>query len=425
MSDIAIELHGLNKVFRLYPDLVRSRIKQHLFFWKRYYQEKTALDAVDLTIRRGEVVGVIGPNGAGKTTLLKVIAGISYPTGGTMEVNGRVVAVLALGLGFHPRLTGLENIELAGMMLGMTRADIRARRDWIVDFAELGDYISRPLTTYSTGMRARLSFAVAACQEPEILIIDEALATGDVRFVQKCIKRIHEITRSGTTALFVSHNIWSIKQLTSRCILLDQGRIVDDGDAGRVADRYYEVMLRNEVLEPTGESASVAKFIGTGEVKLRHAELRDSSGQPVQIVQSGENAEFVLELSAEKDLPSVTLSMSCWRNDGIAVTAMGSVAGGALNGRCAFESAKFPLKSGLNSACVSCSPLLLAPGDYVVDLHLFDAEGHSGFTSNQQYFFKPRVLEFGVRRLGNQNRSIVFYQPASISIDAPHDAAAR
>ncbi len=151
-----------------------------------------------------------------------------------MKINGRVVAVLALGLGFHPRLTGLQNIDLAGMMLGMSREEIQRKRDWIVDFSELGSYVESPITSYSTGMRARLSFAVAACQDPEILIIDEALATGDVRFVQKCIDRIHEITKSGTTALFVSHNIWSIKRLTERCILINGGKVADDGDTSRV-----------------------------------------------------------------------------------------------------------------------------------------------------------------------------------------------
>ena len=225
MSPPAIEIAGLRKVFRLYPNLVTSRIKQNLLFWNTYYREKVALDDINLLLEKGEVVGVIGPNGAGKSTLLKIIAGISFPTRGEVKVNGRVIAVLALGLGFHPRLTGLENISLAGMMLGMSREEVRRKRDWIIDFSELGQYVESPMTAYSTGMRARLSFAVAACQEPEILIVDEALATGDVRFVQKCINRIREITQSGTTALFVSHNIWSIKRLTSRCILSTAGRL--------------------------------------------------------------------------------------------------------------------------------------------------------------------------------------------------------
>ena len=416
MSDVAIDLRGLGKVFRLYPDLVRSRLKQALFFWKTYYTEKHALVGIDLTIRRGEVVGVIGPNGAGKTTLLKIIAGISFPTGGSVRVNGRVVAVLALGLGFHPRLTGLQNIELAGMMLGMSRAEIRRQRDWIIEFSELGDYIGQPLTSYSSGMRARLSFAVAACQIPEILIIDEALATGDVRFVQKCIGRIQEITRSGTTALFVSHNIWSIKRLTNRCILIDGGRVVDDGDTGRVADRYYEVMLRNEVLEPRSDVPSLEDFVGSGEVRLKRLDLRDAAGRSVRTLNSGEPATLLLELESVSAEPGVSISVTCWRNDGIVTTAMGSIAGGAIDTRMQFANPAFPLPQGTSVIRLDMAQVLMAPGDYNLDLHIFDASEHSGFTSNEQFYFKPRIVEFGVRRLGNPNRSIVYYQPASTSL---------
>jgi len=423
-SHPAIEIQDLYKTFRLYPDLVRSRIKQRLFFWEKYYKEKVALQGIDLKIEGGEVVGVIGPNGAGKTTLLKIIAGISRPTSGTVLVNGRVVAVLALGLGFHPRLTGPQNIELAGMMLGMSRNEVRRQREWIIEFSELGDYIAHPLTTYSTGMRARLSFAVAACQEPEILIIDEALATGDVRFVQKCIERIQQITRSGTTALFVSHNIWSIKRLTSRTILIDGGRIVDDGDTGRVADRYYEVMLRNEVLEPRSGDLSLAEFVGTGEVKLKRIDLRDSSGRSVRSINAGEPSALLLELEANRAIPSASLSVTCWRSDGIVATTMAGVAGGALNGRMEFGNAEFALREGASMVRIDLNPVLLGPGDYNLDLHVFDASEHSGYTSSQQFYFKPRILEFGVRRLGNPNRSIVYYQPATTTLGEWSDAIA-
>lgn len=416
MSDVAIELRGIDKVFRLYPDLVRSRLKQALFFWKRYYTEKHALSGVDLTIRRGEIVGVIGPNGAGKTTLLKIIAGISFPTRGSVRVDGRVVAVLALGLGFHPRLTGSQNIELAGMMLGMSRAEVRRQRDWIIDFSELGEYIGQPLTSYSSGMRARLSFAVAACQEPEILIIDEALATGDVRFVQKCINRIQEITRSGTTALFVSHNIWSIKRLTNRCILIDGGRVVDDGETGRVADRYYEALLRSEVLETPSESTSLAEFVGDGQVRLRRLDLRDSNGRSTRTLNSGEPATLLLEVDAAIAVATASISLTCTRSDGVVATTMGAIAGGVLDTHMRFGNPAFSLPQGVSVLRIEMAAVLLAPGEYSLDLHIFDAEGHSGFTSNTQFYFKPRVIEFGVRRLGNPNRSIVYYQPATTSL---------
>lgn len=416
MSSPAIEINGLRKVFRLYPDLVRSRIKQSLLFWNKYYREKIALDDVSLHLKKGEVVGVIGPNGAGKSTLLKVIAGISYPTSGQVTVNGRVIAVLALGLGFHPRLSGLENIDLAGMMLGMSRREIRQKRDWIIDFSELGSYIENPMTSYSTGMRARLSFAIAACQDPEILIVDEALATGDVRFVQKCINRIHEITRSGTTALFVSHNIWSIKRLTSRCILIDQGKIVDDGDTSRVADRYYEAMLRSEVASSHVDARVSDRFVGTGIVQLRRVDLRDPKGASVRIVNVAEAASLWFELDVRAGISEIGLRVIVQREDGLVATIVAGLSGGTLNEDHQFVHQVFDVTSGLTVIRFDFDHLLLAPGEYSIDLHIIDPREHSGLTSDQQFYFKTRVLEFGVRRLGNPNRGMIYYQPAATSV---------
>lgn len=422
MSTPAIEIAGLRKVFRLYPDLVTSRIKQGLLFWNKYYREKVALDDVNLRLEKGEVVGVIGPNGAGKTTLLKIIAGISHPTQGSVKVNGRVVAVLALGLGFHPRLTGLQNIDLAGMMLGMSREEVRRKREWIIDFSELGRYVESPITSYSTGMRARLSFAVAACQDPEILIIDEALATGDVRFVQKCIDRIHEITKSGTTALFVSHNIWSIKRLTNRCILISDGKVADDGDTSKVADRYYEFMLKSEALETYSRQRADDGFVGTGEVWLKRVDFLNGDGRSVRIVNSGEAGTLRLELDTGGVEKNVAVSVIFRRSDGVSATVIAGLAGGTLNEKHEFAHPEFALRPGQMTIEFGLEHLLLAPGDYSIDLHIFDPVAHSGFTSSQQHFFKTRVLELGVRRLGNPNRSVVYYQPACARLTTWDDA---
>lgn len=414
MSDPAIEVKDLTKIFRLYPNLVTSRLKQTALFWNTYFREKVALENINLTVNKGEIVGVLGANGAGKTTLLKIIAGISKPTSGEVKCNGRVVAVLALGLGFHPRLTGLQNIELGGMMLGMSRKEIRARRDWIIDFSELGKDIESPMTSYSTGMRARLSFAVAACQDPEILIIDEALATGDVRFVQKCIERIHQITSSGATALFVSHSAWSMKRMTNRCIVIESGRIVDDGDTARVADRYQENMLRSDPVEKRATSPPES-FVGTGEVKLRRAALRDATGRDADILECGASATMLLELASVDRPREVGLSLALRRADGISATALAGMAGGALTERHEFAQSVVKVACAATTVQIDLRPLLLAPGDFSVDLQLFDPASHSGFTSNQQYYFKTRVLEFSVRRASNPNRSIVFYQPATVT----------
>jgi len=418
----AINVINISKVFRVYPDLVRSRVKQYIFPWRKYYQNKVALKDINLTISKGEVVGVIGPNGAGKTTLLKIIAGISFPTSGEVYCSSKVVAVLALGLGFHSRLTGMENLELAGMMLGMSKREIQKKKDWIVDFAELQEYIDRPLTTYSMGMKARLSFAVAACQEPDTLIIDEALATGDIRFVQKCINRIHEITQSGTTALFVSHNIWSIRKLTQRCILLDGGEIVGDGDTARIADRYYEVMLKNEVFEKTSNEYDLGSYVGTGKVQLKNITLLNQQGHSHEIVYSGESAKLILEIESDKDRSHVLISLQCWRTDGVPAFFT-EIAGGGLDHNNTFCRRTFNFRQDRSTVVAEFLPLLLAPGDYYLDISIVDQINHSGYTSNEQFYFKTHVLEFGVRKHGNPNRTIVYYQPTKVYLAEEDDAA--
>lgn len=417
MSTPAILIENLSKTFRLHEDQVGGGLARLVFPRKQKYREKTALRNVDLRIDKGEIVGVLGPNGAGKTTLLKIIAGISHPTSGTIQVHGRVVAVLALGLGFHQRLTALENIDLAGMMLGMSRTEVRQKRDWIIEFAELGNFASNPISTYSTGMRARLSFAVAACQEPEILIIDEALATGDIRFVQKCINRIHEITKSGTTALFVSHNVWSIKRLTSRSILINDGMIVDDGETSRVADRYYEYMLKTG---PQGsysrDGSQMADFVGTGEAKLVRADLRNKSGQSTTTLISGEGAFLFLELEKLKETGRVSVAVMVNREDGILATSLAGLAGGTLNNKNEFVESIFELQPGYKTIKFDIERLLLSPGAYSIDVHLFDANSYSGFTSNQQFYFKTRVLEFLVESSGTLGMPAVYFQPSSFEI---------
>lgn len=413
MSNLAIELSNIYKIFRIYPDLVLSRIKQYTFFWKKYYAEKVALENIDLKIQKGDVVGIIGPNGAGKTTLLKIIAGISLQSRGEVFCSSKVIAVLALGLGFHLRLTGLENLELAGMMLGMSKNEVKRKKDWIIDFCELSEYIDRPLTTYSMGMKSRLSFAIAACQEPDILIIDEALATGDIRFVQKCIKRIHEIVNSGSTALFVSHNIWSIKKLTKRCILLDEGKIVDDGDTARVTDHYYEVMLKNEVFEKNHVESSLSDFVGTGEVRLKAIKLVDKYDNPCEIVYTGETAKFLLEIESDQERSHILFNLQCFRGDGIPAFSTES-AGGTLDHNCRLCRRNFNLPKGLSTLVVEIPSLLLAPGDFYLNLSIIDDSTHSGYTSNEQYYFKTHVLEFGVRMAKNLNLWHIYYQPAKV-----------
>jgi len=232
----SIRAEGLAKAYKVYgqpADLLREFVTG-----RPHHDLLHALSDVSFTVGRGEVVGVIGPNGAGKSTLLKIVAGTLTPSAGVLDVRGKVSAILELGTGFHPDCTGRENIDLGGMCLGMTRAQLEAKRDWIIDFAELGPAIDKPFKTYSSGMQARLTFATAISVEPEILIIDEALAAGDAYFVVKCGRRIREICASGATVLLVSHSSYQVASLCHRAIWIESGRIREIGDAIDVCRRY-------------------------------------------------------------------------------------------------------------------------------------------------------------------------------------------
>src|SRR6266480_6383227 len=247
MSDIAIRVENLGKMFRIGGKSERYKTFRDTlagFFRKTGARRQAkdepfwALKDVSFEIKRGEVVGVIGRNGAGKSTLLKVLSRITEPTKGSAEIHGRVGSLLEVGTGFHPELTGRENVYLNGAILGMHRSEIEKKFDEIVAFAEVEKFIDTPVKHYSSGMYLRLAFAVAAHLEPEILLVDEVLAVGDARFQRKCLDKMQDVGKQGHTVLFVSHNMPAITRLCPRTILLDQGRVLSDGPSHQVASEY-------------------------------------------------------------------------------------------------------------------------------------------------------------------------------------------
>lgn len=246
-KDIAIRVQGLGKMYKLYSkpsDLVLEAITN-----KPRHQEHWVLKDISFEVERGEIVGVVGPNGAGKSTLLKIISGTLEKTLGEVEVNGSISAILELGTGFHPQSTGRENIILGSMCLGMTQAEAEAKVDWVIQFSELGDVIDQPFDTYSSGMKARLTFATAVSVDPDIFVVDEALAAGDAYFVSKCMERIQEICQSGATVFFVSHSVGLVGELCNSAIWVDKGNIIMSGDALNVSKAY-----EHSVWERVGES---------------------------------------------------------------------------------------------------------------------------------------------------------------------------
>ena len=240
MNDTMIKISNLVKTYRLYND-PKDRVKEVFSITgKKYSREFNALNGISIDVKKGETVGIIGTNGAGKSTLLKIITGVLNPKSGEVTVNGKIAALLELGAGFNQEYTGMQNIYLNGRMMGYTKAQMDARVDSIVEFADIGDFINQPVKTYSSGMFARLAFAVSINVEPDILIVDEALSVGDLFFQNKCFQKFDELKRKGVTILFVSHDISSVRQMCSRVLWIDHGvqKVFDECDL--VCDRYMD-----------------------------------------------------------------------------------------------------------------------------------------------------------------------------------------
>ena len=240
---VAVQVSNLEKAYKLY-DKPSDRLKEALgLSRKKKYKEHYALKGVDLTIYQGETVGIIGTNGSGKSTILKIITGVLNPTKGSVQVKGRISALLELGAGFNMEYNGIENIYLNGTMIGFSSKEIDAKLNDILSFADIGDYVYQPVKTYSSGMFVRLAFAVAINIEPEILIVDEALSVGDVFFQAKCYHKFEEFKKMGKTIVFVSHDLSSVSKYCDRVVLLNQGVKLGEGSPKKMIDAYKQVLV--------------------------------------------------------------------------------------------------------------------------------------------------------------------------------------
>jgi len=317
-GDVAIEVKGLGKRFEIGPAaggymLLTEQITER--FRRRGRPPKTqefwALQDIDFEVKRGETFGVIGHNGAGKSTLLKILSRITPPTTGEARLHGRVGALLEVGTGFHPELTGRENVFLNGAILNMKRTDIQRRFDEIVEFADIGPFIDTPVKRYSSGMQLRLAFSVAAHLEPEILIIDEVLSVGDVAFQQKCLDRMEGVSREGRTVVFISHNLASVRNLCDRGMLLSRGRSRAVGPVSEVIEEYIgevERDLPRSLRERENRD-------GSGELRFVDARL-ERDGEVIDSPTTGEDCDIVLSYETERGEPFRTV------NFGITVFAL-------------------------------------------------------------------------------------------------------
>ncbi len=278
----AVEFQGVSKSYAIY-DAPGDRLKEIVSFNRlKRHQDFLALDHVTFDVRRGETFCIVGENGSGKSTLLQIVAGILRPTSGRVEVNGRVSALLELGAGFNPEFTGRDNVYLNGSILGLSRKQIDTRIRDIESFAEIGDFVNQPVKTYSSGMVVRLAFAVAIHVDPEILLVDEALAVGDIYFRQRCMRKVHELRARGVTILFVSHAVGDVKAIGDRALWLDHGRLVDLGEPDRVISKYLAAMSQKD---------SAYLLLHAGAEERRRAQAGSHTTRAPEIVESIPNID--------------------------------------------------------------------------------------------------------------------------------------
>ena len=313
----AIRARKLSKMYRIYKKPMHRLLDLVLPGGPRY-REFWALRDIDLEVGRGSTVGIIGENGAGKSTLLKLLTGISLPTVGTVRVQGRVASLLELGAGFHPEFSGRDNIYLNCSVLGMSEAEITERYPKIVEFSELGDFIDRPVKTYSSGMYVRLGFAVASSVDLDILMIDEALSVGDEHFKGKCINRLNEFREQGKTTVFVSHDMGAVKSMCQHVVLLDKGEVLAQGNAEKVADEYLKRAKArgNERLGLANRTAGAYPRWGTGEIETLEVEMLDGAGDPTLVFQTGEAWEVRVRYRVLKDSRQPVFGLGIYRSDG-------------------------------------------------------------------------------------------------------------
>ncbi len=375
----AVTITNLTKHFRVYADYSNTLKDKLLFRSRSRYRNHTVLRNVSLQIAKGESVALIGKNGCGKSTLLKLISRILYPDAGSVEIHGRVSSLLELGAGFHPEMTGRENIYTNASVFGLHRREITARLQDIISFAQLGDAIDRPVRTYSSGMYMRLAFAVAIHVGADVLLIDEILAVGDAAFQAKCMQRLLELKAQGVTIIIVSHSMAQLERICDRSIWLADGEIFMDGTAAQVHAQYLESM------QPQTVQQSPKK---TGDVRLQSATLCNAEGKTVTECCGTENLTLTLQYQANADTPIfAAATVAIYRADALLCWSSNTQHEGL---------APLPLSQN-GTLQVEFSPAALASGNYWLDAALRDAK------TGVLYDARHRLLRFTVRHENSEN----------------------
>ncbi len=302
-----LHVQGVGKAYRRYPGRW-SRLREWVT-GRPCHEPRWVLRDISFAVQPGEAVGIVGINGAGKSTLLRIICGTTAATTGSVQVGGRIAALLELGMGFHPDFSGRQNVRMAAQLQGLSGAEIDALMPAVEDFAEIGDYIDQPLRVYSSGMQMRLAFSVATARRPDILIVDEALSVGDAYFQHKSYGRIRDFRDQGTTLLLVSHDRQAIQSLCSRVVLLDAGRVLREGEPEATMD-FYNAMLaarQNQQVSQTAVQGRAQTISGTGQAAIAKVSLHNAAGEAVSAVAVGERVELRVVVQVHAHLPELVL----------------------------------------------------------------------------------------------------------------------
>jgi ABC-type polysaccharide/polyol phosphate transport system ATPase subunit len=376
-----IRFSNVRKVFRWRGPSNRVETLKGALFQRRWMgrqravREHVALDGVDFAVAPGETVAIIGRNGSGKSTCLKLAGGILRPTAGSVEVEGRVTALIELGAGFHPEISGRENVLINGMLLGLSRAEVEARMPEIVRFADIGDFVEQPVKTYSSGMYVRLGFAVAVAADPDILLIDEVLSVGDEAFTRRCLDRLARMRQRGVTMVLVSHDLDLVRAFADRAVYLAAGRVAADGPADAVSARYRSDAAGEAAgAEPaaSGTDRSPARIVeegrrwGNGDVEILAVEaFAGAGGGPQRLLASGEPCTLRLRYRVHRPVEDFVFGIAWHRADGAQVSGHNTALAGLEPRR---------LAAAGEVSCIY-EALELAPGEYVVDAAVHAADG--------------------------------------------------
>lgn len=306
----SIRIKGLGKAYRQYPTHW-SRLAEWVLPWGRpRHQLRWVLKDINIQVYPGEALGIVGVNGAGKSTLLKMITGTTQPSTGTIEIEGRVAALLELGMGFHPEFTGRQNVFMAGQLLGLSIEELNQLMPDIENFAEIGEYMDQPVRTYSSGMQMRLAFSVATARRPDILIVDEALSVGDAYFQHKSFGRIRDFRRSGTTLLIVSHDRQAIQTICDRAVLLNHGQLALEGAPEEVMD-FFSAMIaereQNTIRQERLADNRIRTISGTGEASIAGVALLNEEGKPVDVIETGAPITLQVTVDINRDIERLVL----------------------------------------------------------------------------------------------------------------------